>query len=122
MKFSVKPTGDHYVVVDELGNFFAKTYSSVDAAKIAALPTLIGALKEAETFISDEVERRGDSDSCYEIKAVPALSAVHYALRASDGAVTPRVPCDCGCSDNAYWDGEDGSRRYACEACHESHQ
>ena len=35
-----------YVVVDRNGNFFAKSYSWIDAQAIASLPLIVDALKE----------------------------------------------------------------------------
>lgn len=47
-------------------------------------------------------------------------NVLNWAIRTAKEILPPPqgVPCDCG-SGNAYWDGPDHSRRYACETCHE---
>lgn len=42
-----------YVILDEHGNFFAKTYSSFNARKIAAVDELLEALQRAVSIIEE---------------------------------------------------------------------
>jgi len=39
--YTVQPIENHYIVIDDLNNFVAKTYSSVTANLIAAAPDLL---------------------------------------------------------------------------------
>ncbi len=46
---TAQPDGEQFVIVDGNGNFFARCYSSSDAALIVSIPELLGSLRALVT-------------------------------------------------------------------------
>lgn len=60
---AVQPADDHFVVVDSNGNFFAKTYSSVDANRIAKLQACEASRAELLAVVQEVAQRMARNGS-----------------------------------------------------------